>query len=74
MAEGEKKKVSSGNYTPQSAITIGRNKRLKGERHAKRMAEQVSEGAVPKIPRGTARNERRKPLQQAYARKLAQQG
>lgn len=60
MAE-DKKKVSSGSYQPQSAVTIGRNKRLKGERHAKRMAAQMSRRAddlpefMPKVPRGTAR-------------------
>lgn len=71
MAEGNKK--SGGSYKPQSAVTIGRNKRLKGERHAKRMAEQMSRtplfGAdMPKVPRGTARDIRRKPLQAHYAK------
>lgn len=56
MAE-DKKKVSSGSYTPQSAVTIGRNKRLKGERHAKRMAEQAAKGKT--TARGMARRLRR---------------
>lgn len=57
----------------KSAIT-SRNKRLKGERHAKRMAEQANrvtsrEMLGEGVPRGTARNIRRAPLQQAYAKR-----
>lgn len=72
MSEGNKK--SGGNYKPQSFTVMGRNKRLKGERHAKRMASQNSrdplyEDHQPAVKRGTARNIRRLPLQQAYAQK-----
>ena len=68
-----KKDRSGGNFRAQSAITIGRNKRLKGERHAKRMAAQMSRdpfsttAPTPKVPRGTARALRRKPMALAYA-------
>lgn len=57
MSEQQKKKSSGGNFKAQSAITIGRNKRLKAERHKKRMAHQC-EKAI-KVPRGTARELRR---------------
>lgn len=67
MAEGNKK--SGGNFKAQSAITQGRNKRLKGERHARRMAAQ--ETKVIKVPRGTARDQGRKGLQAAYAARPA---
>lgn len=55
-----------------------RNAKLRAERHAKRMTKQTSKHHVakdgfpsfgPAVPRGTARNERRKPLQVAYARR-----
>lgn len=58
----------------------GANSRARQERHAKRMAAQLAKrGYDPvfgcfdgelKVPRGTARNERRKPLQLAYAKRM----
>lgn len=67
MSEGNKK--SGGSYRPQSAVTIGRNKRLKGERHAKRMAAQAEKHL--KVARGYERDVRREPLQLNYAKRRA---
>ncbi len=64
-----------------SKENTARNKRIVAERHAKRMHSQAEkrpwgvDGMAPtrddiKVPRGTARNERRKPLQVAYAQRL----
>ena len=64
------KSEGRSNHKAQSATTVSRNKRLKAERHTRRMTEQELD--VIRVPRGTARNERRKPLQAAYAAKLAQ--
>ena len=58
-----------------------RNVRIKAERHAKRMQAQANkrpwgaDGMAPtrddiKVPRGTARMLRRKPLQDAYAKRM----
>lgn len=83
MSEGNKK--SGGNFKAQSAVTIGRNKRLKGERHARRMLAQAAKRPYTEdgmgfvdlaVPRGTARDLRRKPVQAHYAKvqsKLAEQ-
>lgn len=67
MSEGNKK--SGGSYRPQSAVTIGRNKRLKGERHQRRMQQQAEKALA--VAHGTARDLRRKPLQVAYAKRQA---
>lgn len=56
MSEQQKKK-SGGNFKAQSAITIGRNKRLKAERHKMRMFHQCEK--TIKVLRGTARKLRR---------------
>lgn len=75
MSEGNKK--SGGNYRAQSALTIARNKRLKGERHAKRMllqANKVHERELLSamvVPRGAARAARREHLRAAYALRAA---
>lgn len=80
MSEGNKK--SGGNFKAQSVVTQARNKRLKGERHAKRMAEQDSKrpigvvaGAMArvdiKVPRGTARAARRAHLSVLYTKRQA---
>ena len=71
------------NHKPQSELVRGRNKRLKAERHKARMlshaakrpkVEDTLTGRVvvmeTHVPRGTARNLRRKPLQAAYAWRL----
>lgn len=63
------KSESRSNHKAQSSTTVSRNKRLKAERHTRRLDEQ--ELGVARVPRGTARNERRKPLQQAYAKRQA---
>ena len=59
----ESKKKSGGNFKAQSAITIGRNKRLKAERHQKRMAAQNQncwlQAHGQKTKRGAARKLRR---------------
>lgn len=63
MSEQQKKKSSGGNFKAQSAITIGRNKRLKAERHQKRMTRQAEgcwlQAHGQKTKRGTARELRR---------------
>lgn len=82
MSEGNKK--SGGNFKAQSAVTQARNKRLKGERHAKRMHKQaekfsarvhawdVAEGdAKCPVPRGTARAARRAHLSVLYTKRQA---
>lgn len=71
MSEQQKKKSSGGNFKAQSAITIGRNKRMKAERHKKRMTAQVVNCWLQvhgrKTARGTARNARRLEKQMAYS-------
>lgn len=63
----------------QSYVTRGSARTIK---HAKRMNDQLKKRVVYdqygfphyeeiKVPRGTARNERRKPLQKAYAIRVA---
>lgn len=67
----ESKKKSGGNFKAQSAITIGRNKRLKAERHQKRMTRQAEscwlQAHGQKTKRGTARELRRA---EAFAAKI----
>lgn len=69
------KSENRSNHKPQSTAVQMRNKRIKAERHARRMAAQNSrdpfhEDNQPKVARGTARMLRRKPLQDAYAKRM----
>ena len=53
-----------------SKENTARNTRTRAERHGSRMLAQSIRVALTKVPRGTARNERRKPLQLAYAERM----
>jgi len=48
-----------------------RNSKVRAERHEVRMAKQAAKVVCNKVPRGAARNLRRKPLQLAYAERVA---
>lgn len=54
-----------------SKENTARNTRIRAERHQVRMTQQAERSRDMAVPRGTARNERRKPLQAAYAKRLS---
>lgn len=54
-----------------SKESTARNDKVRAERHEVRMAKQAVKIICMKVARGTARNLRRKPLQVAYAKRVA---
>lgn len=51
-----KKSQNRSNFKPQSAATVAHHKRVKAQKHARRMEQQASKAL--RVPRGTAREQR----------------